>query len=42
MIKEILKGNDKEKKWREIDFDFMVCGEVLRVKLYDNIEEKYV
>lgn len=32
-------GNDPEKCYREIDFDFLVCGEVLRVTLSDHLEE---
>jgi hypothetical protein len=32
-------GNDPEKCYREIDFDFLVCGEVLRVPLSDHLEE---
>jgi hypothetical protein len=35
----IFIGNDPEKCFREIDFDFLVCGEVLRVPLSDHLEE---
>jgi hypothetical protein len=34
-----LIGNDPEKQCREIYFDFLVCGEVLRVPLSDHLEE---
>jgi ribosome biogenesis protein YTM1 len=37
-----LIGNDPEKQFREIDFDFLVCGEVLRVPLSDHLQERSV
>jgi len=37
-----LIGNDPDKHCREIDFDFLVCGEVLRVPLSDHLEEHSV
>jgi hypothetical protein len=39
MLLFTLVGNDPEKSYREIDFDFLVCGEVLRVPLSDHLEE---
>lgn len=39
MLLFTLVGNDPDKHCREIDFDFLVCGEALRVPLADHLEE---
>lgn len=35
-------GNDPEKQRQDIDFDFLVSGEVLRVPLSDHLQERSI
>lgn len=42
LVNELLRGNHEEKQNGEIDFDFLVCGEILRVPLCEHLEEHCV
>lgn len=41
LIHELIKEN-KAEEWKPIEFDFLVCGEFLRVPLLEHLQERSV